>query len=410
MNIRIDTNVFNKKYLPFLTDYTTKISVLVGSAGSGKSVAATQKAIIKLINNPKRRLLVVRKVQNSIRESCWKLFLETLSDWRLLSFVSVNKSNFTITFPNGSELVFRGLSDPERIKSITDIDDILIEEASELTGDDFDQLILRARHKSSLINQVTLCTNPTSKLSFIYKRWFAPGTVMDGAYILHSTYKDNKFLPPQYIKSLENLKNTNPTYYKIYALGEWTSLDKLIYTNYKVEPIKEADIKGLRHIVGLDFGFVNDLSALVESYVNLDKKILYINRCWGDTGKTNDEIARIITGLGLAKSEIVADSAEPKSIAELKKAGIMRIRQSVKGPDSIIHGIQRLQQYSIIVNPQCEGVITELENYSWVKDKKTNEYTNEPIDQFNHYLDALRYSIQLLDKSNTITFDKRLLF
>ena len=410
MNIHIDLNIFNKIFIPFIQDESHKFFILVGGAGSGKSVAVSQKVIIRSINNPGHRTLCIRKTLASQRESCWKLFLDQIRNWRLNPYMTINKSNYSIQFINGSEIIFRGLDDPEKIKSIVDIDDIIVEEGSEFTGDEFDQLVLRARHVSKTINQIYLSTNPTSKTSFIYKRWFQSGAeISDDTYILKSTYKDNKFLPPNYIESLENLMNTNSVYYRIYALGEWTSLSKLVYTNWKVQPFTLSDMKGFKHITGMDFGFENDLSTIIDSYVDEENKRIYIYREWGETGRTNQEIAKVLIDMGLSKSDIIADSAEPKSIRELKDAGIYRIRKSVKGPDSIIHGIQRLQQYEIIVHPSCNLTITELENYSWVKDTKTGEYKNEPIDQYNHCLDALRYSIQILNHQ-PITFDKRLLF
>jgi phage terminase large subunit len=176
-------------------------------------------------------------------------------------------------------------------------------------------------------------------------------------------------------------------------LGEFVTLDKLVFQNWKSEEFNYADIKG-QLICGLDFGFINDISAFVASILDEKNKRIYIFKEWGDTGKTNQELAKIIESLGFAKSIIIADSAEKKSIEEIKRAGVNRIRASVKGPDSIMHGIQALQNYEIIVHPSCTGIITELENYSWQKDKKTNEYINKPIDAFNHFLDALRYSLQ----------------
>ena len=411
MNIRIDLDVFNEVFIPIIQDYTHKFFIMVGSAGSGKSVAVAQRQIIKSVNVPNNRTLVVRNTLNSIRESCWKLIKEILSDWKLSSYVEINKSNYTITFPNGSEFVFSGVQDVERLKSLTSINDIWIEEGSEITGDDFDQLVLRARAKGKYTNQIILTTNPTSKASFIYKRWFEPGVVIPDDTVIHkSTYKNNKFLPDNYIRSLEALKITNPTYYKIYTLGEWTSLDKLVYNNWGLKSFTLDDVKTFKHIVGMDFGFVNDMSTIVDSYVDITNKQIFIYRSWGKTGYTNDAIARIIIDMGLSKSDIVADSAEPKSISELKKAGIYRIRASKKGPDSIIHGIQKLQQYQIFVNDNNDQLITEFENYSWKKDNKTGEYINEPIDQFNHFLDALRYSLQLLDYNTLQTIDRKLLF
>ena len=211
--------------------------------------------------------------------------------------------------------------------------------------------------------------------------------------ILHTTYKDNKFLPPAYVDALEEKQRTNYVYYKIYALGEFATLDKLVFTNWKVEDFDHAELNG-ELLIGLDFGFVNDTSALVASILDEEAKKIYIFREWGQTGKTNQELASVIHNLGFAKSVIVADAAEQKSIEEIKRCGVRKIKPCKKGPDSIIHGVQKLQNYEIIVHPSCEEIKVEFENYSWTKDKATGLYINKPVDAFNHYIDALRYSLQ----------------
>ena len=156
--------------------------------------------------------------------------------------------------------------------------------------------------------------NPTSKESWVYKRWFAEDAEIDTAttFILKTTYKDNRFLPQEYIDALEEKKKTNPTYYRIYALGEFASLDKLIYQNVKIEDFDEKadDKKKLPLLCGLDFGYVNDTTAAIFSLLDEKNKKLYIFKEWGDVGKTNDEIAAVISSLGFAKSVIIADSAE----------------------------------------------------------------------------------------------------
>lgn len=178
-------------------------------------------------------------------------------------------------------------------------------------------------------------------------------------------------------------------------------MDKLVFQNWKSEEFNHAAVEG-ELIIGMDFGFINDESTIVASILNEEEKRIYIFKEWGDTGKTNDELAAIISALGFSKSTIVADSAEKKSIEEIKRKGIKRIIPCAKGPDSIIHGIQKLQQYEIIVHPSCQGIITEFENYSWQKDKATGEYINKPIDDFNHYCDALRYSLQCIDNTQKL--------
>ena len=137
-----------------------------------------------------------------------------------------------------------------------------------------------------------------------------------------------------------------------------------------------------------------DISAITASLLVEDEKRIYIFKEWGATNKTNQELVQIITNLGFSKSVIIADCAEMKSIAEIKAAGVQKIRPCKKGADSIMHGIQQLQNYEIIIHPSCEGVITEFENYTWQKDKTSGLYINKPIDDFNHFIDALRYSLQ----------------
>lgn len=205
------------------------------------------------------------------------------------------------------------------------------------------------------------------------------------------------------------MKRTNPTYYRIYALGEFATLNKLVYENWKSESFDTGEIirQGAKLICGLDFGYTADPTAFVAALI-LDKKI-YVFKEFYKAGLTNPEIAQMITSLGFCKSEIIADCAENKSIEEIKRCGCSRIRPCAKGADSIRYGIEKLKQYEIIVSPECENVIMELENYSYKKDKQTGEYTNEPIDSFNHCLDATRYAIQIVEGKNklqTISKDK----
>ena len=389
INLNISKKAFNDVYLPHLLDYINRYEVYYGGAGSGKSVFIGQKLVVKACSR-KRKILVIRKFGTTLKDSVFQLILDTLSKWGLLSFCAVNKTTFTITMPNGSMFLFKGLDDREKIKSITDITDIWCEECTELTEEDFAQLDLRLRANVDDL-QMFCSFNPVSKVNWVYRKWFADQTEKPSTMILHTTYKHNRFLPADYIKALEEKQKSNFTYYKIYALGEFCTLDKLVFTNWEVKEFDHAAIKG-DLLVGLDFGFVNDTSAIVASIMT-DKEI-YIFREWGSTGKTNQELAQIIQSMGFSKSVIIADAAEQKSIEEIKRTGILKIRPCKKGADSIMHGIQKLQNYKIIVHPSCEGIRTEFENYSWQKDKASGLYINKPVDMFNHYIDALRYSLQ----------------
>lgn len=384
----------NDVYLRYLGKYTNRTEIYYGGAGSGKSVFVAQKIVIKALKG-KRKVLVIRKVARTQKESCFTVIKDVLSSLNILDKCTINKSTLDITLPNGSVFLFKGMDDSEKIKSIANITDIWIEEATELNLDDFTQLNLRLR--ASVPNlQMILSFNPVSKANWCYQTFFAKKT---DAFVLKTTYKDNKFLPRAYIESLEKMIETNYTYYKIYALGEFCSLDKLIYTNWEEKEFNIQELISTKKYVtltGLDFGFTNDPTALVVSLCDSSSKELYIFDEYGNVGMTNPEIAEVLKSMGYSKNIIMADSAEQKSIEEIRRAGITKIKACKKSPDSVKHGIQQLQQYKIYVHPKCVGVITELQNYSWKKDKQTGEYINEAVDQFNHYLDALRYSMQIV--------------
>ena len=408
ITLNLKRNLFNDVYFPHLSDYNNRYEVYYGGAGSGKSVFIAQKLITKSCRS-QRKVLVIRKVGTTVKDSVFDLLLSVLKKWKIYEYCKVNLSTFTITLPNGSMFLCKGLDDPEKIKSITDITDIWVEEGTELSEDEFTQLDLRLRASAGLL-QLFISFNPVSKVNWVFKRWFSEGAVYEKSttMILHTTYKDNRFLPPEYIQALEEKARTNYVYYRIYALGEFASLDKLIFTNWEVKEFNHTELPG-ELAVGMDFGFVNDVSTIVASIINEEAKTIHVFKEWGDTNKTNEELAAIITSLGFRKSVIIADAAEPKSIEEIKRQGVLRIKACTKGPDSILHGIQKLQQYTIYVHPSCGGIITEFENYAWQKDKKTNEYINKPIDDFNHYIDALRYSLQVTNTNKLKTLNKSLL-
>ena len=339
------------------------------------------------------------------------MLLDTLSFFKILDKCKVNRTDYSIELPNGSIFISTGLDDSEKIKSITSITDIWMEEATEFIQDDFNQLDLRLRHPTATGQQIILSFNPVSKVNWCYKlffkdEWDAGEEAQKAemlefrkkAKILHTNYLDNRFLPQPYIDSLLLLKATNPAYFTIYALGNFGSLDKLIFNNWQVQEFDYKKING-ELMVGLDFGFVNDTTALTCSLLDEKNKRIYIFQEWGDTGLLNNEIAAGIKALGLNKSTIIADSAEQKSIEEIKRAGVPRIRPAVKGQGSILQGIQKLQQYEIVIHPDCRNIIEEFKNYSWKKDRKTNEFINEPIDNYNHYIDSLRYSLQCVEQN-----------
>lgn len=413
MKLNIHTNIFNPPYRKDLTDFSKRFLVLYGGAGSGKSYYCAQKLVYKALLS-KRKILVLRKVNKTTKNSTFQLLLDTLGQFGILNRCSVNKTDFTIVLPNGSIFLCSGLDDPEKIKSITGLTDAWLEEATEFSLDDFSQINLRIRDPIAKDQQIFLTFNPVSKANWCYIQFFAENPELEDfrkqVKIIHTNYLDNPHLPEAYVNTLLMMKATNPVYYGIYALGQFGSLDKLVYQNWQVLDFDSTKLKGTL-LCGLDFGYTNDPTAFVVSLLVESENRIYVFKEWGGTGYLNDQIAEQIKTMGFAKSLIMADSAEQKSIDEIKRLGVNRIKACAKGKGSILQGIQKIQQYELIIHPSCERIVEELENYAWEKDKQTNEYINEPIDQYNHFLDALRYSMQCLDaRSQLASMDKKLLF
>ena len=386
---QLNQDKFNGWVYDFIDDYSHRIEVYYGGAGSGKSYGATQKMLLKALKY-KRKVLVIRKIQRTIKDSIWSLLITHLHNSGFYNACRVNRSDFEIELPNGSIFIFKGLDDPEKIKSIDGITDIIIEEATELTEDDFTQLNLRLRALEDDL-QIYLMFNPISKKNWVYDYFFVRELPLN-IKVVKTTYLDNKFLSKEYTEELERLKDRNPAYYRIYCLGEFATLDKLVFPTYTTKIISEKDISGLKRWIGLDFGYINDPSAIVWGFIDTVKRKIYVCGEYVKRGMRNDEIADTMIDLGLHKDKSYGDSAEPKSIDEIKTKGV-NIDPTVKGKDSVIHGIQWIQQYELVVDERCFKVIEELDNYTWQKDKKTGEYINEPVDTFNHTIDAIRYGL-----------------
>ena len=410
INLNISKQIFCPIYLPYLYDYSKRYNVYYGGRASGKTKFIMQKLLIKGLRE-RRTILLMRKQTTQLRDSVWKEMLQTISDFHLLDYFSINKTEFRITCNiNGTEFKCLGLDEPEKIKGFADISDVFMDEVTGFNKEDVELIDGTLRSpKFKLPLQMYFAFNPISKANFVYTYFgFDTGIVPQNTFILKSTYLDNPFLGANVAERYETLKQRDYQRWQIEALGDFVSLDRLVFQNVKVEEFNHADIKG-QLICGLDYGFVNDISAFVASLLDEENKKLYVFKIWGDTNKTNQELANIIKTMGFGKSVIIADCAEQKSIEEMRREGIIKIKPSVKGADSIIHGIQKLQQYEIIVHPDCEGIITEFQNYAWQKDKQSGEYINKPIDAFNHYIDALRYSLQSAGTGKLVSLPRNVL-
>ena len=400
IHLNINESVFLPCYRPYITDYSCRYNVYYGGRGSGKTIFVMDKLLLKGLQE-KRMILLMRKTTANCKFSVWKELKEAVARFKLEKYFVFYESDYSaVCSLNGTTFKCCGLDVAEKIKGFSEISDVLLEEATEFTPEDVELIDGTVRSvKYNLPLQIYFLFNPVSKANYVYKRFgFDTGIIPPNTFVKKTTYLDNPYLSKDYIQRMEQMRLTNPTRWKIEALGDFVSLDKLVFQNYTVEEFDHAELK-CELIIGMDFGFINDVSTIVASMLNEDEKSIHIFKEWGSTGKTNDELAKVISSLGFSKSVIVADAAEQKSIEEIRRKGIVRIKPCVKGPDSIIHGIQKLQNYKIIVHPSCSEIITEFENYSWQKDRATGEYINKPIDDFNHYCDALRYSLQCIDNT-----------
>lgn len=279
LNVKIDKNVFNEIYLPHLND-ETRTQIFFGGSSSGKSVAIVGQRTICDILKGDRNYLVVRNVGRTSRTSTFNEIRKIIIGWKLEDYFKVNKADMVITCINGSQILFQGLDDVEKIKSITPekgvITDILVEEATETAENDIKQLEKRLRGKSKVKKRITLIFNPILKTHWIFKKYFS-GRFFDNdtSYndgdisILKTTYKDNRFLEQDDIDALEN--ETDEYFRDVYTLGKWGTLGDVIFKNWKVEDLKDRinQFDNIRN--GLDFGYSSHPMAY--------------NRCHYDTKK-----------------------------------------------------------------------------------------------------------------------------
>lgn len=253
---------------------------------------------------------------------------------------------------------------------------------------------IRGQSPPGLYKQFTITLNPWNEGHWIKKRFF--DNPDDDTLAITTNYMCNEFLDESDLKIFERMKETNPKRYKVAGLGEWGIVDGLVYENWETAAFDVAEISkrdSVRSAFGLDFGYTNDPSAFVCILIDQKARELYIFDEMYQRSMVNEDIYRHIETMGYAKERIIADSAEPKSIFELKRLGLRRVRPSKKGPDSIRAGIQFIQGYKIIIHPRCVNFITEISNYQWDEDKFGNK-VNKPIDDFNHLMDAMRYALE----------------
>ncbi len=367
----------NRAYYPILTDPNRYIH-LYGSAGSGKSYFAAQREIYQASRSVER-VLCVRKIQRTMKNSVYALLKDVATAWNIGENFTFNVSTLTITLKNGSQFILTGMDDPEKIKSIQGITRVWIEEATELTEADFNQIDLRLRGVSD--PQITLSYNPIDKDHWINKRFHEskhPSTT-----ILRTTFEDNDFIDEPYKDVLRELVNQDENYYRIYALGQWGhKTEGLIYTNWQLtDTIPAPD----ETIYGLDFGF-NNPTALIK--INMKDNVPYLEEVIYESKLTNSDLIGRLHTLGMGKCVIYADAAEPQRIEEIYRAGF-----NIKAADKVVKdGIDFCKRYRFNAMQGSTHLISELKSYKW-KEDRTGKVLDEPVKYNDHIIDALRYGL-----------------
>lgn len=394
--------------------------VVKGSRASKKSKTAALWYIVNMIQYPVANLLVVRKTYRTLKDSCFGELKWAVHRLGLDSFWTFKENPLEAVFTrkNGTQqkIFFRGLDDPLKVTSITVDQGCLcwmwIEEAYEIMNEsDFDMLdeSIRGEVPEGLFKQITLTFNPWNERHWLKRRFF--DNPDDDTFVLTTNYTCNEWLDAADKKVFEAMKQNNPRRYRVAGLGDWGIVDGLIYENWKEESYEliakkefltmdAAEQKAKNYVFrddiqsafGLDFGYTNDPTAMCAMFIDPAQKKLYVWDELYEKGLSNRKIYETITAMGYSKEKIIADSAEPKSIDELRGYGL-RVTGAAKGKDSINNGIQFIQDFEIIVHPRCVNFLTEISNYSWDKDKFGTKL-NVPIDDFNHLMDAMRYALE----------------
>lgn len=395
MNININVKE-NPAYIPYFNK-PQFLQIFYGGSSSGKSFFITDKIVLDVVNGC--NYLCCRNVGNTIKRSVFNEVTKSISSMGLKEYFSINKSDMIITCRlNEKQILFCGLDDPEKVKSITPVNGVLerifIEEATEIKRDAYLQLKKRLRGKTKNSKHIIMAFNPILKSHWIYKEFFGgwqdDKTVYEDnkTLIVKTTYKDNIFLTAEDRALLED--ETDPYFYNVYTLGNWGVLGNVIFKNWRVEDLKDRIQQFDNIYCGADFGYSSDPNALIKLHLDRKRKKIYIFDEWYQAGMSDEELVRV--GKTFFGNHLVGcDSAEPKTIDYLVLNGISAY-PAVKGADSINRGIRWLQGYEIIIDVRCQNFKNEIEQYHWQEDKYGNAMA-KPVDLNNHLLDSTRYAL-----------------
>ena len=382
-------------------NYKGRYRVVKGGRGSKKSTTTALWIIYNMMKYPLANTLIIRRVFNTHKDSTYTQLKWASNVLKVSHLWKFSKSPLEATYiPTGQKILFRGLDDPMSITSITVEHGHLcwcwFEEAFQVMNeDDFNKvdMSIRGELPKGYFKQITLSFNPWSEKHWLKKRFF--DTEDEDVLAITTNYTCNEFLGEDDKKLFEKMKINNPRRYNIEGLGNWGIAEGLVYSNFEELDFNVENIKkrpNVKSAFGLDFGYTNDPTAFIASLIDLNNMEIFIFDEHYQKAMSNKDIANMIKYKGYSKERIVGDSSEPKSIDDIKRQGIYRLKGARKGKDSILNGIQYIQDFKIYVHPKCENTLIELSNYVW--DTKEGNVINKPIDDYNHLMDALRYSLE----------------
>ena len=393
-------HIIGKGYATYW-NYKGRYKVVKGGRGSKKSTTTALWIIYNMMKYPLANALIIRRVFNTHKDSTYTQLKWASNVLKVSHLWKFSKSPLEATYlPTGQKILFRGLDDPMSITSITVEHGHLcwcwFEEAFQIMNeDDFNKvdMSIRGELPKGYFKQIMISFNPWSEKHWLKKRFF--DVIDDDILAITTNYTCNEFLGEDDKKLFEKMKLNNPRRFNIEGLGNWGIADGLVYDNFEelefdIDEIKKR--KNIKSAFGLDFGYTNDPTAFICSLVDLDNNEIFIFDEHYQKAMSNRDITNMIKYKGYSKERIVGDSSEPKSIDDIRKQGIYRIKGARKGKDSILNGIQFIQDFKIYVHPKCENTLIELSNYVW--DTKEGNVINKPIDDYNHLMDALRYSME----------------
>ena len=384
-----------------------------GSRASKKSKTTAIYILLKMMREPKGCVLCVRKTAETLRDSCFADLKWAAERLGVQQYFKFRENPLTVTYkPHGNYVLFRGLDDAMKVTSISygkmQLTTVWFEEAYEIDDiEDFRKIdeSMRGIVPEGYEKRVILTLNPWSDKHWIKKEFFDRE---DPEILAFTTnYLMNEWLDKADRKVFEDMKRRNPRRYRVAGLGEWGISEGLVYENWEelwFDP-KEiySNARWLKPVYGLDFGYTTSPTAFIAAFVDLKNKNIWIYDEMYKPGLTNMQIFQELAYRGYAKEKIVADSAEPKSIAELQSFGCNRIVKARKGNDSVRYGIQLIQGFHIYVHPDCKNTLLELSNYRFKKDKSGN-FTNDPEPEYDHLCDALRYAVMAISRSAVYSF------